>query len=122
MTAETMAREGEHSFVDRHRAEQARKALPLPAVLQGLSQTFKVLGDETRLKISLALARRELTAAGLASECGVEVTRLLARHECFHRAQAFERVASAPDHEGDAPCDIPTRGEIDILHARRRAH
>ena len=71
MTAETMAREGEHSFVDRHRAEQARKALPLPAVLQGLSQTFKVLGDETRLKISLALARRELCVSDISAVVGM---------------------------------------------------
>jgi DNA-binding transcriptional ArsR family regulator len=59
------------SFVDRRRAEDARKAIHSREVLQGLSQTFKMLGDETRLKICLVLARHELCVNDIAGLVGL---------------------------------------------------
>ncbi|MEW6511114.1 MAG: metalloregulator ArsR/SmtB family transcription factor [Bacteroidota bacterium] len=58
-------------FVDRRHAEDARKAIHAPAVLRGLSQTFKMLGDESRLKICLALSRHELCVGDLAGLVGL---------------------------------------------------
>jgi DNA-binding transcriptional ArsR family regulator len=52
---------------DRAGVTAARRALHDDRTLRGLSETFKVLGDETRLKICLALARRELCVGDLAA-------------------------------------------------------
>lgn len=54
-------------FVDRHEALEARKAIHDDATLRGLSETFKVLGDPTRLKICLALSHHELCVSDLAA-------------------------------------------------------
>jgi DNA-binding transcriptional ArsR family regulator len=40
-------------------------------MLQGLSETFKMLGDETRLKICLVLARHELCVSDVAGLVGL---------------------------------------------------
>jgi ArsR family transcriptional regulator len=45
----------------------ARRAIHDDRTLRGLSETFKVLGDQTRLKICLALARRELCVSDIAA-------------------------------------------------------
>jgi len=45
----------------------ARRAIHDDRTLRGLSETFKVLGDQTRLKICLALARRELCVGDIAA-------------------------------------------------------
>ncbi len=58
-------------FIDRERAEAARRALHAPDVLDGLAETFRVLGDVTRLRICLALARRELCVNDLAEVVGM---------------------------------------------------
>ncbi|MEX0601919.1 MAG: metalloregulator ArsR/SmtB family transcription factor [Bacteroidota bacterium] len=47
----------------------ARKNLPDERLLHGLSETFKVLGDPTRLNILLALSKEEL--------CGLDIAELL---------------------------------------------
>ena len=44
----------------------ARKALYGDATLRSVSDVFKVLGDPTRLKICLALSRRELCVSDVA--------------------------------------------------------
>lgn len=54
------------AFVDRESAIVARKAIHDRDTLRGLCETFKMLGDETRLKICLALARRELCVSDIA--------------------------------------------------------
>lgn len=56
----------EVTFVHKDRVAAARKALLQDDVLNGLSETFKVLGDVTRLKISLALAHQELCVCDIA--------------------------------------------------------
>jgi ArsR family transcriptional regulator, lead/cadmium/zinc/bismuth-responsive transcriptional repressor len=55
------------AFLDKEGATAARKAIHGEATLQGLSETFKVLGDVTRLKICLALSRRELCVGDIAT-------------------------------------------------------
>jgi len=58
---------GSPAFVDRENASAARKAIHDQGTLRGLCETFKMLGDETRLKICLALARRELCVSDIAA-------------------------------------------------------
>lgn len=64
-------RESAPAFVDRRQAEDARKAIHEPDVIRGLGQIFKVLGDETRLKICLVLARDELCVSDIAGLVGL---------------------------------------------------
>jgi ArsR family transcriptional regulator len=54
-------------FVHREDATEARKAIHDSETLQGLGEIFKVLGDVTRLKICLALSRRELCVSDIAA-------------------------------------------------------
>ncbi len=61
MKAETI------EFVHRDKASAARKSIPDTDTLIGLSETFKVLGDITRLKILLALSHQELCVSDIAS-------------------------------------------------------
>jgi len=55
----------------RRHVEDARKAIHAPEVLRDLSQIFKMLGDETRLKICLVLARQELCVGEVAELVGL---------------------------------------------------
>lgn len=58
-------------FVHPEDAGQARKALLQRETLHGLTDTFKVLGDPTRLNILLALSRSELCVGDLATLLGL---------------------------------------------------
>ncbi len=58
---------GRASYVDKDRVRDARKAIHDQETLRGLSDIFKVLGDGTRLKICLALSRRELCVSDIAA-------------------------------------------------------
>lgn len=58
-------------FLYRRAAEEARKALHGIETLQGLTRIFKMLGDETRLKICLVLARHELCVSDIAGLVGL---------------------------------------------------
>ncbi len=49
----------------------ARKGLATEETVSDMVETFKVLGDHTRLKIVLALSRQELCVLDLASLLGV---------------------------------------------------
>ena len=55
------------AVVHREKISAARKAIHSAETLEGLSETFKVLGDVTRLKISLALAKQELCVGDIAA-------------------------------------------------------
>ena len=55
------------TFTHRENVSAARKAIHGRETLEGLSETFKVLGDVTRLKICLALARQELCVGDIAA-------------------------------------------------------
>jgi DNA-binding transcriptional ArsR family regulator len=54
-------------FVDRQEATSARRAMHDMETLRGLSETFKVLGDVTRLRICVALSRHELCVSDIAA-------------------------------------------------------
>ncbi len=58
-------------FVDRERVHAARRALQDESTLRTLSEIFKVLGDPTRLKLCLALSRRELCVSDIARLLGL---------------------------------------------------
>jgi DNA-binding transcriptional ArsR family regulator len=55
-----------HSFVHPEDAAQAHKALLQKEMVRGLAETFKVLGDPTRLNILIALCRCELCVSDIA--------------------------------------------------------
>jgi ArsR family transcriptional regulator len=59
------------TFLHPDHAAEARKALPPKDMLHGLAETFKVLGDATRLNILLALSRSELCVSDVASLLGL---------------------------------------------------
>lgn len=61
----------EVTCVDAPKVERARRAVPAPATVQVLAETFRVLGDPTRLVIVSALAREELCVCDLATLVGV---------------------------------------------------
>jgi len=54
-------------FVHKENVAAAKKSIHKQEVLQGLSETFKVLGDVTRLKVCLALASQELCVCDIAA-------------------------------------------------------
>ncbi len=58
-------------LIDREQAVAARRVLPAPDVLHGLAETFRVLGDVTRLRMCLALARHELCVHDVAEVVGM---------------------------------------------------
>ena len=62
---------GEPVFIQRDRVNAARKTLQDDRTLMALSEVFKVLGDPTRLKICLALSRRELCVTDIAGLLGL---------------------------------------------------
>ena len=64
-------RHPEPVFIHRDSVHAARKALQDERTLNALSEVFKVLGDPTRLKICLALSRRELCVTDIAGLLGL---------------------------------------------------
>jgi ArsR family transcriptional regulator, lead/cadmium/zinc/bismuth-responsive transcriptional repressor len=57
----------EVSYVHKVQVAAARRAIHDSTTLQGLRETFMLLGDVTRLKICLALAREELCVCDIAA-------------------------------------------------------
>lgn len=55
------------AFVHKKNVESARKAIPSDDTLIGVTETFRVLGDVTRLKVTIALARKELCVCDIAN-------------------------------------------------------
>jgi ArsR family transcriptional regulator, lead/cadmium/zinc/bismuth-responsive transcriptional repressor len=49
----------------------ARKGLAKDETIFGMAETFKVLGDQTRLKIVLALSKQELCVLDISSVLGI---------------------------------------------------
>ncbi len=58
-------------FVDAGRVRMARRAMKSDDAVQVLAETFKLLGDSTRIRIALALSREELCVSDLANLLGV---------------------------------------------------
>jgi DNA-binding transcriptional ArsR family regulator len=71
MAAKESSRAADPVFVHKQSVNAARKALYDDRTLLTLSEVFKVLGDLTRLKICLALLRRELCVTDVAGLLGL---------------------------------------------------
>jgi DNA-binding transcriptional ArsR family regulator len=54
-------------FVDKVKVRRVQKVMKSPAAVSRLAETFKLLGDPTRIKIAYALSREELCVCDLAS-------------------------------------------------------
>lgn len=57
--------------VDGRKVRRVRRLMRSPEAVTALADTFKVLGDPTRLRIAFALAREELCVCDLATLLGV---------------------------------------------------
>ena len=55
------------TFIHKDKVVSARRGLLGSEIIAGMAETFQILGDPTRLKICLALAREELCVCDLAS-------------------------------------------------------
>lgn len=64
----------EVSFIDEKKVKAVKKRIPNDTIINELAETFKNLGDFTRLKILLALAEEELCVCDAASLIGVSVS------------------------------------------------
>lgn len=62
------------TVVNYEKVEAVKKELPSTREIGDLSEIFKVLGDPTRLKIVLALAREELCVCDLATLVNLSVS------------------------------------------------
>ena len=71
MAARESARPMEGGILHSDRVNAARKALQDGETLLSVSEVFKVLGDPSRLKICLALSRRELCVSDVAGLLGL---------------------------------------------------
>ena len=61
----------EAQFIHEDRVKSARKAIHADNTLLGMTETFGVLSDPTRLKIVLALSKEELCVCDIAALLGV---------------------------------------------------
>ncbi len=61
----------EIEFIDEARVKRVRKAMKSPEAVAALAETFKILGDPTRVRIAFSLAREELCVCDLANLLGV---------------------------------------------------
>jgi ArsR family transcriptional regulator, lead/cadmium/zinc/bismuth-responsive transcriptional repressor len=61
----------EIQFVDEQKVENARKAMKTAEAVTTLAETFKILGDPTRIKIAFALSKEELCVCDIANLLGV---------------------------------------------------
>jgi ArsR family transcriptional regulator, lead/cadmium/zinc/bismuth-responsive transcriptional repressor len=61
----------EIEFVDEVKVRRVRRAMKRGETVMALSETFKILGDPTRVRIAFALAREELCVCDLAHLVGV---------------------------------------------------
>ena len=60
--------------IDEEKVKAVAKALPDDTEIDDLTNTFKILSDQTRLKIVLALAKEELCVCDLSALIGVSVS------------------------------------------------
>ena len=61
----------EIQFVDEKKVKRARRAMKSAETVAALAETFKILGDPTRIKIAFALSRVELCVCDIANLLGV---------------------------------------------------
>ena len=60
----------EVEFVDERKVKRVRRAMKSPEAVAALAETFKLLGDPTRIKIAFALSHEELCVCDLAHLVG----------------------------------------------------
>lgn len=60
----------EVDFVDERKVKRVQKAMKSTAAVGALAETFRLLGDPTRIKIVFALSREELCVCDLAHLVG----------------------------------------------------
>lgn len=68
---ETLSDTCDVDFVDSEKVLKVAEAMKPDAAVSLLAETFKVLGDPTRLRIAFALSREELCVCDLANLLGV---------------------------------------------------
>ena len=68
---ETVTDVCEIQFVDDKKVKSVRKAMKSAEAVAALAETFKILGDPTRIKIAFALSREELCVCDIANLLGV---------------------------------------------------
>ena len=72
LVAKTAATDiGEGEFVNRRKVRRAQRAMKSDEAVTALAETFKLLGDPTRVRIAFALSREELCVGDLANLLGV---------------------------------------------------
>lgn len=64
----------ETNIVDSEKVNQVKEKLPDSKVVNDLSETFKALGDPTRLKIVLTLSHEELCVCDLATVVNISIS------------------------------------------------
>ena len=60
----------EIEFVDERKVKRVQKAMKRAEAIALLAETFKILGDATRIKIAFALSKEELCVCDLANLLG----------------------------------------------------
>ena len=60
----------EVEFVDERKVKRVQKAMKSAAAITLIAETFKILGDPTRIKIAFALSKEELCVCDLANLLG----------------------------------------------------
>ncbi len=74
MTGKTVQNAGdacEIQFVDEAKVESVRQTMKSAEAVAALADTFKILGDPTRIKIAFALSKEELCVCDIANLLGV---------------------------------------------------
>jgi ArsR family transcriptional regulator, lead/cadmium/zinc/bismuth-responsive transcriptional repressor len=61
----------EIEFVDERKVKRVQRAMKSDEAVRALAETFKLLGDPTRVRIAFALSREELCVCDLANLLGV---------------------------------------------------
>jgi DNA-binding transcriptional ArsR family regulator len=57
----------EIQYVDERKVKRVRRAMKSPEAVSALAETFKLLGDPTRIRIAFALSKEELCVCDLAN-------------------------------------------------------
>ena len=68
---QTVSEKCEIQFVDEIKVRRVRRAMKPAAAVTVLAETFKILGDPSRVRIAFALAREELCVCDLANLLGI---------------------------------------------------
>lgn len=61
----------EIQFIDEKKVNRARRVMKSSEAVAALAETFKILGDPTRIKIAFALSKEELCVCDIANLLGV---------------------------------------------------